>query len=78
MIKQEIINKLKEIAKEKKIKIDDSNLSKSFKELGIDSMSSISLLIEIESKFDITFPDDKLVQIKNYNELINTIEELKK
>ncbi|MDR0753012.1 MAG: phosphopantetheine-binding protein [Mycoplasmataceae bacterium] len=73
MNKIEIINKLKEIAKERKTKIEEQNLNKSFKELGIDSLSAISMIVDVEEKFKITLPDDDLMKIKNFEELIQVI-----
>ncbi|MDR3249878.1 MAG: phosphopantetheine-binding protein [Mycoplasmataceae bacterium] len=76
MKKQDILNGLKEISKERNVKFDENSLNKPFKEIGIDSLTGISMIMDVESKFGITIPDDKLTSIKNYAELIKMIETL--
>lgn len=47
-------------------------------DLGMDSISFISLIIELESTFDIQIPDDWLLMEKfqNYTQIYSAVEEL--
>ena len=46
-----------------------------FAQLGFDSLDRVELIMAVEEKFDITFPDD--IQIETVKELIDKINELK-
>jgi acyl carrier protein len=41
---------------------DELDLDRDLRSLGLDSMASISLLLDIEEAFDITMPDEYLVE----------------
>ena len=45
-----------------------------FTDLGFDSLDRVELVMAIEEKFDITFPDD--IKVETVDELIAKIEEL--
>lgn len=76
----EILSVINNIAKKKKIAvtINDYNINKSYKELGIDSLDLFDIIVELESEFNIEFSDEKLMKIKTINDLILYIKELKK
>jgi len=63
--------------KEYKDSLKNANLTleTSFDELGFDSLDKLEMLMEIESEYDITFPED--LNISNMGELVAQIEELK-
>lgn len=69
----DILKELNEIAKEYRdggeLKLGDN-----FTDLGFDSLDKVELVMAIEDKFDITFPDD--VVINTVDELVAKIEEL--
>ena len=72
----DILQQINEIVKEFRgedvnLKIDDN-----FNELGFDSLDRVELVMELESRFDISFPDD--LQIETVKELVDTIEKLTK
>lgn len=69
---------LKLIKSKLNIELNDKKMDENFKEFGIDSLEIMELVLEIESKFDITLPDDKLLQLKTVNDLIKLIEQTKK
>lgn len=69
---------LKLIKSKLNIELNDKKMDVNFKEFGIDSLEIMELVLEIESKFDITLPDDKLLQLKTVNDLIKLIEQTKK
>lgn len=46
-----------------------------FSQLGFDSLDRVELIMAVEEKFDISFPDD--IQIETVKELIDKINELK-
>ena len=70
----EILDVLNEIVAEYRdgITLDmDSN----FSELGFDSLDRVELVMAVEEKFDISFPED--VQIETVKDLIDKINELR-
>ena len=72
----EILQQINEIVKEFRgddtvLKMDDN-----FNDLGFDSLDRVELVMQIESRFDISFPDD--LQIETVKELVDTIEKLRK
>lgn len=75
MDKNTIIKELNKIASENNvsIKISDSTMNKTIKELGADSLQLLELVMSVEEKFKITLPDEELSQIKTANDLIETI-----
>jgi len=73
-----IYNKLTEIAKKRNINFNKADIDKEFKYLGIDSISGISLVIDVENEFKIQFSDEVLTKIKTFNDLIKEISKLMK
>ena len=70
----DILQQINEIVKEFRgddtvLKMDDN-----FNDLGFDSLDRVELVMQIESRFDISFPDD--LQIETVKELVDTIEKL--
>lgn len=47
-------------------------------DLGVDSISLITIIVEIESTFNIEFPDDLLIinKIRNFNHLVQTVKSI--
>ncbi len=45
-------------------------LKTDLQKLGIDSLSLMNLIIEVEEKYGILFPDDELLAIKNVGDII--------
>lgn len=68
-----VLNELNEIVKDYR---DNVTLTEDsvFAELGFDSLDRVELIMAVEEKFDITFPDD--VQIETVKELVDKINEL--
>ena len=72
----EILQQITEIVKEFRgddiqLKMDDN-----YNELGFDSLDRVELVMQLETRFDISFPDD--LQIETVKELVDTIEKLTK
>lgn len=72
----DILQQINEIVKEFRgddtvLKMDDN-----FNDMGFDSLDRVELVMQIESRFDISFPDD--LQIETVKELVDTIEKLRK
>lgn len=70
----DILKELNEIVKDYR---DNVTLTEDavFAELGFDSLDRVELIMAVEEKFDIVFPDD--VQIETVKELIDKINELR-
>ena len=72
----EILQQINEIVKEFRgddiqLKMDDN-----FNELGFDSLDRVELVMQLETRFEISFPVD--LQIETVKELVDTIEKLTK
>jgi len=76
MDKSKAINAITKTAKEKKLNFSEKEFNKTFKELGVDSITSISLLIDVETKLNVKIPDEKLTEIKTPNDLVKILLEL--
>jgi acyl carrier protein len=63
------------IAKQKSITPDQIHLGSTFDELALDSLDRVSLAFDIEEKYEIEIPEDKLGKIKTVNEMVAGIEE---
>ncbi len=77
-MRKQIIDAIKEVAAEQNINIQmsEANFSKQLKEIGIDSISSISMIVGIEQKLGVRVPDDHLPKITSVNLLIEEFERL--
>ena len=69
----DILKELNEIVKEYRGD-GELNTGDNFTDLGFDSLDKVELVMAIEDKFGITFPDD--VVVNTVDELIAKIEEL--
>ena len=75
----EIESKVKEIIAEK-LGVDEENVKPeaSFtNDLGVDSLDTVELIMEVEKAFNITSPDDKAEKIATVGDAIAYIEENK-
>ena len=72
----EILEQIQAIIKEFRGEEITLNIDDNFNDLGFDSLDRVELVMELEEKFGITFPDD--VQIETVKELVDTIEALQK
>jgi len=79
-MKNEIIKIIKEVAKKQKININltDDKLNVPFKELGIDSINVLGIIVAIEDQLGFRLDDSILAKIKTANELIAAFENAKK
>ncbi len=74
---KEILEKIKKIAKEQKLNVDLStaNKDKSLKELGLDSLAVIGLIVKLENELKIYISDETLGKIQTLDKLVVAIEE---
>ena len=63
------------IAKQKSLSPEQIRLDSTFDELALDSLDRVSLAFDIEEKYDIEIPEDKLGQIKTVNDMVTGIED---
>ncbi len=63
------------IAKQKSISPVTIRLDSTFDELAVDSLDRVSLAFDIEEKYEIEIPEDKLSQIKTVGDMVTGIEE---
>lgn len=76
MNEQELLKQIQDFFK--KYTKEKIELNTSLKDLGMDSLDLIDLILDAEKKFGIEIPDDKLMEIKVIKDLIVIIISLKK
>ena len=74
---KEILEKIKKIAKEQKLNVDLSveNKDKSLKELGLDSLAVIGVIVKLENELKIYISDEILGKIQTLEQLVAAVEE---
>jgi acyl carrier protein len=77
MNRTNIINEIKTIIKaEGKYELNDKDLDQSFQNgLGLDSLTRIKMIVEIEKTFDIEIEEGAVTRIDTVNQLAQFIEE---
>ncbi len=63
------------IAKQKSLSPETIRLESTFDELALDSLDRVSLAFDIEEKYDIEIPENKLGQIKTVSDMVAGIED---
>ena len=63
------------IAKQKSIPLDQIRLESTFDELALDSLDRVSLAFDIEEKYEIEIPEDKLGQIRTVKDMVTGVED---
>ena len=75
-LEQEIINT---IAEEGEIDKSDITLDSNLYDLGIDSLSSLEILVALENKYDIRIAQNRLKNVNSVREIVRVVSsELKK
>ena len=64
------------LASVKRIPEDQIKLDSSLQDLGIDSLDTFTLLFELESKFNISIPDDEARNIRTVNDIVEGVRKL--
>ena len=75
-LSEEQIKKINAVLKEQKINVDltnEADLQKNLTDLGIDSFNALSIIVNLEEKFNIHMDDQEIAKIKNLQELINLL-----
>jgi len=57
----------------KKLKVDSIDPNKELRELGLDSLDVVELLLELEDEFGIQFSSDELKTLKKVSDLYDAI-----
>ena len=75
-IKQEVIELISELFKDKGFDIDILEYVDLIDDLGMDSITFISIVVEIEAHFDIEVPDDMLLleKFKCVDDIVSIVE----
>ena len=64
-----VIEGLKKVAKNKEVTLE-SNL----KDLGLDSLDVVELLMDLEEEFDVEFENEEMVSLKTVKDVVETID----
>jgi acyl carrier protein len=73
LVKKRIVFHLRHVAK---IKNADVDLDKPLKEMGIDSITSMEMLMDIEREFNVSIPDAQIEQMVTARAMINLVRTL--
>lgn len=68
----EVIKKVETIMA-KKLKVDSIDASKELRELGLDSLDIVELLLELEDTFGVQFTSEELKKLKKVEDLYAAI-----
>lgn len=66
---------IKQVANEHKINLDMNNHNITLKEIGIDSLAAMSLIMKIEDQVGFQLEDSKILKIKTLGDLIQAFQE---
>ncbi len=64
----QILEELKKFLKNKNLNLNDN-----LRNLGIDSLDLLDLILEAEDKFDIRIEDDELLNLETINDVVKVI-----
>lgn len=75
-IKTEVVQLISELFANKEFEADIIEYVDLVDDLGMDSITFISVIVEIEAKFNITIPDDMLLMdnLKKFDDIVGIIE----
>lgn len=71
LVKKRVVAHLRQVAGIKTVDLDQP-----LKELGVDSITSMELIMDIEREFNITIPDNKIEQLVTARAVINLVQAL--
>ena len=71
---KDILNKINKIAKDLNINLSVENKDKTLKELGLDSLAVIGVIVKLENELKIHVSDEVLSGIKTLEQLVTAIE----
>ncbi len=69
-----VLGQIEKIAKQNGITFKKTNLNLTLKDLGIDSLEMMGLIVNIEDSLGVTLDDETLNQLKTLNDLVNAFE----
>ncbi len=69
-----VLGQIDKIAKQNGITFKRSNLNVTLKDLGIDSLEMMGLIVNIEESLGVILDDDTLNHLKTLNDLVNAFE----
>jgi acyl carrier protein len=64
------------LASVKRIPVEQIKLDSSLQELGVDSLDTFTLLFELESKFNISIPDDEARTIRTVSDIVAGVQRI--
>lgn len=75
MNKEKVISEINKILEKNNntLRVTQKNIDKPLKETGLDSLSMMEMIVEIEEKLKISLPDDELLKLKTANDLVSLI-----
>ncbi|MBR3311283.1 MAG: hypothetical protein IKG15_05570 [Solobacterium sp.] len=66
---------LKRLAEDFSDNLDDFSAQTTFEDLRMDSYAVVDYLLEVEREFGIVLNDDEILQLKNIQDVLDTIEQ---
>jgi acyl carrier protein len=76
MTNELVFNTIKKVAKDRNVKIviTEKQLDTTLKELKIDSLEIMGIIVDAENQLNVRIPDDELGTIRTFNDLINAFD----
>ncbi|BAC44206.1 acyl carrier protein [Malacoplasma penetrans HF-2] len=56
------------------LKINNKNINSNLKDLGLNSLDMLEMIVQVEEQLKISLPDEKLIEIKTPSDLLNLIQ----
>ncbi len=74
---KDILQKLNVVAKEQNLKFSFSEKDKNLtlKEIGLDSLATIGIIVRLENKLNVHIPDEVLAEIKTLKNLVDVFDD---
>ncbi len=64
------------LAESQQISPTEITLDTSFEDLGVDSLSALNLIAELENEFDIIVPDEEAVSISSVGQMVESLQQI--
>lgn len=64
------------LAESQQISPTEITLDTSFETLGVDSLSALNLIAELENEFDIIVPDEEAVSISSVGQMVESLQKI--
>lgn len=77
---KKILSIINKVAKENNyhMQLSETHKTKTLRELGLDSLTTVSIIVGVENELKVRIPEEVLGQIKTLEQLVNVLEKAQK